>query len=439
MPALPIDYLNGQTSTPSDLRTAEWDRVPLWIRERSFFMAGVEDAEILDRFRKETEAIARGEASESEARLRLRDFLAERGYQPEPGQEGTIKDLRSVKRQNVALRTNVEMARGWAQWQAQNSPGALAAFPARRYHRGRQVQVPRDWRARWKRALAATAAEGATDGDAPDLIALHNHPLWSDAEFNRFGTPFTPFDFGSGMTTSPESRRRAKELGLLPDPSDKSEAADFQRSLLRPQHRGMNETLEATPAVESEELRKALGDRLAGFARWESRVEESRVEPVGGDSSLDAGGARTSTLDDQAPRLIFTDPNGTRPGTIADIAATIAAPLPIDPATGERFPSLQAEALEAFAANPEEFARKTDRDVWHDFARLTARIAPTEEARRGWLSRLVEESRDLAPPAWIDQIAATLLDLPEWAEALQLTNRTERFAGMLGVIARLMF
>ena len=412
MPALPIDYLTGQVSVPSELRTAEWDRVPLWIRERSFFMAGVDDAEILDRFRAEAEAIARGESSESESRLRMRDFLEERGYRPEPGQEGTIKDLRTVRRMNIALRTNVEMARGWAQWQAQNAPGAIAAYPARRYHRGRQVQTPRDWPARWRAAISATAPEGATDGDG-ELIALLNHPLWTDPDFNRFGTPHTPFDFNSGMTTSPVDRDRATELGLMPSPADTSEAAEFQRELLRPDHRAMNETLEASPAVESQTLREALADRLQGLARW------SRDEGAG---------------DEEAERLVFTDPNGTRPGEPEEIAETIAAPLPTDPETGEPFPQMQAAALDLFAEDPETFAMGADRDVWHDFARLTARTAADERSRRGWLSRLVEESRDPAPPNWIEGAAFALLNLPAWRNATSIPSRVARYAAMLRIL-----
>jgi hypothetical protein len=406
MPVLPIDYLSGKISTPSELRTAEWDRVPQWIRERSFFMAGVDDAEILDRFRKESEAIAKGEAMPGDARLRLREFLDARGYQPEPGQKGTIKDLRSVKRMNIALQTNAEMARGWAQWQAQQSPGALRAFPARRYHRGRQVKVPRDWRARWKRAIAATAPEGATNGDG-ELIALVNHPLWTDPEFNRFGSPWPPFDFNSGMTMSPESRRRAKELGLIPSPTDTGEAADFQRDLLKPAHRAMNDGLEATPAVDSQALRTALADRLQGFAKWDE------AEPG---------------------KLIFTDPNGTRPGTPEDIAATIAAPLPIDPGTGERFPQLQATALDAFAEDPETFALGAGRDVWHDFARLTSRVVEDDRKRRDWLGRLVTESRTAEPPGWIGSLAETILGLPAWDDARSQSNRVSRYAVFLRTI-----
>jgi hypothetical protein len=409
MPALPIDYLTRKTSVPSQLRTAEWDRVPLWIRERSFFMAGVDDAEILDRFRAEAEAIARGESSESESRLRLRDFLNARGYQPAPGEEGTIRDLRTVRRMNIALRTNVEMARGWAQWQAQNAPGAIDAYPARRYHRGRQVDVPRDWPARWRAAISATAPEGATDGDG-EMIALLNHPLWIDPEFNRFGMPHTPFDFNSGMTTSPVDRDRATELGLMPDPADKSEAAEFQRGLLRPGHRAMNETLEASPAVESQALRDALADRLAGFARW-SRDEEEGAE-----------------------RLVFTDPNGTRPGEPEEIAETISAPLPTDPETGEPFPQMQADALDLFAEDPESFAEGAEREVWHDLARLTARIAADERSRRGWLSRLVEESREPAPPSWIDAAAAALVNLPAWRNATSIPARVARYAAMLRIL-----
>ncbi len=143
----------------------------------------------------------------------------------------------------------------------------------------------------------------------------------------------------------------------------------------------MNETLQVTPAVESQTLRTALADRLQGFAK-------------------------TSEADPRV--LIFTDPNGTRPGEPEEIAEVIATALPVDPSTGERFPQMQAAALDLFAADPETFAEGADRDVCHDFARLVARIAPNEKARRGWLSRLVEESRETGPSG-MDRVTITVL------------------------------
>lgn len=347
-----LDFLRGKTSAPSELRTAEWLAVPREIRERAFFMAAVEDAEILDKFRAGVEAIARGEKSESEVMAELHDDLKARGYQPAPGQEGTIKDLRSIARMRVALRTNVEAARSYGQWRRQQQ--ALAAFPATRYQRGRQANVPRDWPARWNAARAATAEAGATEATGEhDMVALANHPLWTDPEFNELGSPWTPFAFGSGMMTMPVPRAEAVALGLIPGKAAEGEEADFLRGLLKPADRSFNETLATRPAVASQPLRDALADRLRGFAEWDG------------------------------PVLRFTDPNGTRPGTAEEVARWITTPLPVDPATREPFPRMQARALVKWAEDHEAFAKDGrkpsipwDRDLVADLLRSVSRVRP---------------------------------------------------------------
>ena len=326
-----LNFLLGKTSIPSDLRTAEWSRVPLEIRERSFFMSGVDDAEILDRFRAEVEAVAAGDRSMSEAKARLHDYLKERGYAPLPGQEGTIKDLRSIARMNVALETNVEAARSYGQWIRQQ--GALAAFPATRYKRGRAAKVPRDWPARWNSARAATTEAGSTEATSEDdMVALANHPLWTDPEFNRMGSPWPPFDFQSGMMTTPVSRAEAMRLGLLPEKGDQSEEADFLREINQPQDRSFNETLQTRPAIASQPIRDALAQRLQGFAEW------------------------------QGDTLIFTDPNGTRPGTAEEVARWITSPLPIDSQIGKPFPLNQGKALAKWAEDHAGFSRDEQPD-----------------------------------------------------------------------------
>jgi len=342
-----LDFLRGKTSLPTELRTAELSRLPVEIRERAFFMAGVEDAEILDRFRAEVEAITRGERSESESKALLHDYLKERGYEPLPGQEGTIKDLRTIRRMNVALRTNVEAARSYGQWRRQQD--ALAAFPATRYVRGREAMVPRDWPAKWQAAMLAQGEAGATPGaDEGDMVALANHGVWTDPDFNPLGSPWTPFDFGSGMMLLPVSRREAKELGLLPDPGDESAEAIHLRDMLTPQDRSFNESLQARPAVASQPIRDRVADRLKGFAEW------------------------------QGDTLIFTDPNGTRPGTAEEVARWVSRELP------EGFDRLQATALAKWAEDHEVFARASkrkktipwDRDMVEDLLRSVRRVTP---------------------------------------------------------------
>ena len=77
------------------------------------------------------------------------------------------------------------------------------------------------------------------------MIALVNDPIWT--EISRFGTPYPPFDFNSGMWTRPVSREEATEFGLVND-----------HTRITPQDRGFNDDLQLTPAIRNQALVSAL-------------------------------------------------------------------------------------------------------------------------------------------------------------------------------------
>ncbi len=318
---------------PTELRTKELAALPVWIRERSFFMAAVRRAEDLQEFSSRVERIARGEITVQEARQELRGALDALGYQPEAGQEGTIKDLRTKRRKDVALETNVAQVQGYGRWARQQQ--ALQGFPAQRFVRLRHAMVPReDWPERFAAAVGATTPEGA---NVEAMAALVNHPCW--AALSVFGTPYAPFDFGSGMGLEPMDREEAEALGIVPgDDADPEHAA-----MMEPQDRGLNEALEATPAVNEGRFRMAISQALQGLAEWEGKT------------------------------LRFTDPNGTRPYTDEALAGVIDAVLPAG------IPKLQAEAVRTWAENPEYFRRFPGSDKAEDLARLVRRTEPLSE------------------------------------------------------------
>ena len=45
------------------------------------------------------------------------------------------------------------------------------------------------------------------------MVALINHPGWS--RLSRFGTPWPPFDYSSGMGVESVSRKEAVALGVI--------------------------------------------------------------------------------------------------------------------------------------------------------------------------------------------------------------------------------
>ena len=211
MPA-PGQFILNKQVIPSELRSREWEaaRVDYWRMERAFVMAGKVRFEDAQACRNAAAALANGKVSLIEARRAVREELERAGYRPTPGTAGTIKDIYTPRRLDVTLKTNVNMARGYAE---KNRLTGNAMYPASELHRNRQSREPRDWQTRWNEAAAAVNYEGAArDGS---FIALNDSPIW--AALSRWRTPYPPFDYGSGMWWRPVKWRVAEKKGLVTD------------------------------------------------------------------------------------------------------------------------------------------------------------------------------------------------------------------------------
>ena len=255
---LPADT---RVNIPGDLDTAAWDKVRADIRRRAFFMAGVERAEVLQAFRDTARAVSEGKLSPVEARKRLRAALARLNYRPAEGEEGTIKDLGTIKRMNVAIETNVEMVHGWANHTRQLGD---TAYPAQELYRAEQRNAPRNWQARWMEAARQVGGKGvAKDGS---MVALLTSPIWK--ALSRFGNPYPPYDFNSGMDVKPVGFKRAQELGLITPES----VEDIKRARDEALEGGMNAGVEARPGVRDADLRAQLAKELDGVAEFDGEV-----------------------------------------------------------------------------------------------------------------------------------------------------------------------
>lgn len=188
----------------SRLDTAGWSEVHAGLRDRAFVSAKIEEARILDAARRMCADVADGKISASEFRRDMRQVLDQVGYSPDG--EG-IRDMRTRARLDVIRETQVRQARGWAQWREGTTEGALAAFPAQELVRVRERKMPRDWASRW--------AENGGKTYGGRMVALKNDPVW--VGISRFGVPWPPFDFGSGMGVRDIGWDEAVELGLLKD------------------------------------------------------------------------------------------------------------------------------------------------------------------------------------------------------------------------------
>ena len=207
-----VKKFGSRSVVASKLRTAEWEKVPLHLRERALFSAGVEHARFLataqqklkDAIAQRREQVARGEAVVDRSsfigdmrRLAITDGLGTG--------KGGLTDVAGRARLGLIFDTQLRMAQGYAQRKMDLDPDVLDAFPAQELVREEDRKIPRDWEARW------IAAGGQLYGGR--MIALKTDPIWT--KISRFGTPWPPFDFGSGMGINDISRDEAEQLGLI--------------------------------------------------------------------------------------------------------------------------------------------------------------------------------------------------------------------------------
>jgi hypothetical protein len=208
------------------------------VRRQSFFSARTTQAGYLDEAHKMIQNLVSGDTvadpatgelrprgagegfNPSLVRTRMQNFLKDLGYTPDTGTEGTLTDLSSDKRVDLIIDTQTKMAQGYARHEAAQDPDVLADFPADEMYRQRASKKPRDWDITWNTAReslgSATTASLATSPNGP-FVALKNDPIWT--AISRFGNPYPPFDYSSGMWVRDADDALAARLGVVPSPS----------------------------------------------------------------------------------------------------------------------------------------------------------------------------------------------------------------------------
>lgn len=185
----------------SALDTEGWSRQPLALRERAFFSARVESARVAS----ELQSKVLDSATKAEFVAKTRQWLHKNGFERATNQRD-LRQFTSTRRLELIFEHNTEAARGYGWWKQGQDPDVLDAFPAQEFLRVESRKEPRmDWERRW------TSAGGRVYGGR--MIALKGDPVW--ARLSRFGTPWPPYDFGSGMGVEDVTREEAEALGLL--------------------------------------------------------------------------------------------------------------------------------------------------------------------------------------------------------------------------------
>ena len=218
-----VSRFEGRRAAPSTRTSAEWERVAPALREKCFFSARVNDAEVLGKMRELIgKAVDSSKRNPNEALVsqdkfisEMKSFLASRGYTMGGSK---LTDITSRRRLGLIYDMNVQEAREYARYVRGQDADALDMYPAQEFLRVESRRVPRtDWPTRWR------AAGGKIRGGR--MVALKSDSVWTN--LSRFGRPYPPFDYGSGMGVEDVDREEAIELGLLPADEPSDEIPDF--------------------------------------------------------------------------------------------------------------------------------------------------------------------------------------------------------------------
>ena len=255
----PAERILAKALAASPMKSADWSSIQAGLRDRAFFSATVDDARRLAVMREAVAKVASGDLSESQARLEIREALEQTGYTPPQDKKGGLQDLSSQRRLDLIIQTNVAEARGYVRYLEGTSEGALAAFPCQELVRVQGRKAPRNWPEIWK------GHGGQIYGGR--MIALKTDEIWT--AISRFGHPWPPFDFGSGMGVRDVGRREAIRYGVI--------AADDPPPKMPPEKRpNFNENLaDRLPKGREKEtdlmLREAFGAQVSiegDMAKW---------------------------------------------------------------------------------------------------------------------------------------------------------------------------
>jgi len=207
-----LQYRAAQAILPADAGSAEIARLGVEIRERALFSARTTNAGYLARMDRLLTAMASPAAQYAAGgmavdpatfRLRMRAELDKLGYVPD--RPGSLQDLGSDARLDLIVDMQLKQAHGYGRHVAAQDPDLLDLWPAQELVRVESRRDEREWRRRWVEAGGALYAGR--------MVARKDDPVW--VAISRFGTPYPPFDYNSGMGLRDIRRDEAEQLGVV--------------------------------------------------------------------------------------------------------------------------------------------------------------------------------------------------------------------------------
>jgi hypothetical protein len=269
-----VAKISAKTPLGSTLRSAQWDTQELAIREAAFFSARVESARLLSDMQGAIVDALSGNRTPGGAIMDRGRFISDMralAQQLGVGQLGKseITNMQGPARLGLIYDMQARQARGFARWKTGQDADMMNQFPAQRLIRISDRKEPRDWEERLNQAAMAAGFVGVARSG---MIALKDSPIWR--ELSRFGTPWPPFDYGSGMGVEDVDRDEAERLGLvLPgqviQPTGEREFADrMEASAARIEPELLEQLKEAGFQIE--------GKKLVFMAKLNREIEKAK-------------------------------------------------------------------------------------------------------------------------------------------------------------------
>ena len=230
-----VRRLRGARVLPSTLSSNELAGIATDVRKQAIFSAKVAKTETLGRIRRLVQDVVEGKRKPEEAREALEKYVKRGRYVAPEGKEGTIEDLGSEARTRLIIQTNVGLARGYGRKLAAQEN--IGRRPFWELYRQSPRMIPRDWRLRWRLAGGRVRRQR--------FVAPINDGIWT--RLSRFGTPYPPFDFNSGMGVRSLTTSQGAEVGV----KRPANPGTFEPSVMAPVRK-------ATLMVEDADMRAAL-------------------------------------------------------------------------------------------------------------------------------------------------------------------------------------
>lgn len=213
-----VERISAKTPLGTTLKSKRLEKLPLALWERSQMSARVESARILSSIQERLEqsigqvraAVTRLDGTPDTVLMTRDRFRADVGAiaKDELGgkpREGGVRDIRNLGRLELIYDMQTQDAREYARWTVDTDEENLNAVPAQELVRVESRREVRDWLGRWA-AAGGQLIQGR-------MVALKNNPVWT--RISRFGKPWPPYDYGSGMGLKDIYRSEAVKLGLI--------------------------------------------------------------------------------------------------------------------------------------------------------------------------------------------------------------------------------